>query len=53
MHRGKSSNATIERCYEGAVSDIGILNGPMALAFMALLFGGPGIPIGAIIGALL
>lgn len=35
------------------MSDIGILNDPMSLAFLALLFGGPGLPVGAIIGALL
>jgi hypothetical protein len=35
------------------LSDIGILNGPLAIAFILLLFGSPGIPIGALAGALL
>jgi hypothetical protein len=34
------------------MSDIGILNGPVATAFILLLFGSPGLPVGAIIGAL-
>ena len=34
------------------MSDIGILNGPFATAFILLLFGAPGLPLGAIAGAL-
>jgi Na+/proline symporter len=33
------------------MSDIGILNDPLSLAFVLLLFGAPGIPLGAVIGA--
>jgi hypothetical protein len=35
------------------MSDIGILNSPLGIAFILMLFGAPGIPIGAIAGALL
>lgn len=35
------------------MSDIGILNTPSAIAFLAMLFGAPGVPVGAIAGALL
>jgi len=35
------------------MSDIGILNNPWSLAAIFLLIGSPGIPIGAIAGALL
>jgi len=35
------------------MSDIGILNDPWSLAAIFLIIGGPGIPIGAIAGALL
>jgi len=35
------------------MSDIGILNDPLSLAFIFLLFAAPGIPLGAIAGALL
>lgn len=34
------------------MSDIGILNGPLATAFILLLFGAPGLPLGALAGAL-
>lgn len=34
------------------MSDIGILNSPLDIAFIMLLFGSPGLPLGAIIGAL-
>ncbi len=34
------------------MSDIGILNGPVAIAFVLLLFGAPGLPLGALAGAL-
>ena len=34
------------------MSDIGILNGPLATAFVLLLMGAPGVPLGAIAGAL-
>jgi hypothetical protein len=34
------------------MSDIGILNDPLSIAFIALLFGSPGLPLGAIVGAL-
>ena len=34
------------------MSDIGILNGPFAIAFLMLILGSPGIPLGAIAGAL-
>ncbi len=34
------------------MSDIGILNGPVAIAFVLLLFGSPGLPLGALAGAL-
>jgi len=34
------------------MSDIGILNGPLALAFVLALMGAPGLPLGAIAGAL-
>jgi Na+/proline symporter len=35
------------------MSDIGILNDPLSLALIALLFASPGLPVGAIAGALL
>jgi hypothetical protein len=35
------------------MSDIGILNDPLSLAFIALLFSWPGLLLGAIAGALL
>ena len=35
------------------MSDIGILNSPLAIAFLLTLFGGRGLAAGAIIGALL
>jgi hypothetical protein len=35
------------------MSDIGILNSPLAIAFLLALFGGPGLAAGAVIGALL
>jgi len=35
------------------MSDIGILNDPLSIAFIFLLFGSPGLPLGAIAGALL
>ena len=35
------------------MSDIGILSGPFKIVLLYLLFGGPGLVIGAIIGALL
>jgi Na+/proline symporter len=35
------------------MSDIGILNDPLSIAFIALLFGSPGLAVGAIAGALL
>lgn len=35
------------------MSDIGILNDPLDIAFILLLFAGPGLPVGAIAGALL
>ena len=34
------------------MSDIGILNGPFATAFVLALLGAPGLPIGAIAGTL-
>jgi Na+/proline symporter len=34
------------------MSDIGILNNPLSIAFILLLFGSPGLPLGAIVGAL-
>lgn len=34
------------------MSDIGILNGPLGTAFVMLILGSPGLPIGAIIGVL-
>lgn len=34
------------------MSDIGILSGPLGTAFVLALFGAPGLPIGAIAGAL-
>ncbi|MDO8875691.1 MAG: hypothetical protein Q8M24_01925 [Pseudolabrys sp.] len=34
------------------MSDIGILNDPLSIAFIALLFGSPGLAVGAIAGAL-
>jgi hypothetical protein len=34
------------------MSDIGILNGPFDVAIVVLLLGSPGIPLGAIAGAL-
>ena len=35
------------------MSDIGILNGPFTTAFLLLILGAPGLPLGAILGALL
>jgi hypothetical protein len=35
------------------MSDIGILNDPLSVAFILLLLGAPGVPIGAIAGALI
>jgi hypothetical protein len=35
------------------MSDIPILADPLSQAFIALVFGGPGIPVGAIAGALI
>ena len=35
------------------MSDIGILNGPFSTAFILLILGAPGVPLGAILGALL
>ena len=35
------------------MSDIGILNSPLAIAFLLTLLGGPGLGVGAVIGALL
>jgi len=35
------------------MSDIGILNSPLAIAFLLALLGSPGLGIGAVIGALL
>ena len=35
------------------MSDIGILNDPLSLAFVFLIIGSPGLPLGAIAGALL
>jgi Na+/proline symporter len=35
------------------MSDIGILNGPFTTAFLLLILGAPGVPLGAILGALL
>ena len=35
------------------MSDIGILNDPLSLAFVILIIGSPGLPIGAIAGALI
>jgi Na+/proline symporter len=35
------------------MSDIGILNDPSSLAFLALIFGSPGLLLGAVIGAVL
>ncbi len=34
------------------MSDIGILNDPLSLATLALLFGAPGLPLGGLVGAL-
>jgi Na+/proline symporter len=34
------------------MSDIGILNDPLSIAFVTLLLGSPGLPLGAIGGAL-
>jgi Na+/proline symporter len=34
------------------MSDIGIFNDPLSIAFIALLLGSPGLPLGAIGGAL-
>jgi Na+/proline symporter len=34
------------------MSDIGILNSPLSVALVLLLFGSPGLPLGAIAGAL-
>jgi hypothetical protein len=33
------------------MSDIGILNDPASLAFLAVMFGSPGLLLGAVIGA--
>jgi Na+/proline symporter len=35
------------------MSDIGILSGPLGTAFVLALFGAPGLPLGAIAGALI
>ena len=35
------------------MSDIGILNSPLPQAFLLALLGGPGLGVGAVIGALL
>ena len=35
------------------MSDIGIMNDPLSIAFIALLFGSPGLALGLIAGALL
>ena len=35
------------------MSDIGILNDPLSLAFVFLIIGSPGLPLGALAGALL
>jgi Na+/proline symporter len=35
------------------MSDIGILNGPLSIAFIALLIGSPGLALGAVAGALI
>ena len=35
------------------MSDIGILNGPFSTALILLILGAPGLPLGAILGALL
>ncbi len=35
------------------MSDIGILNDPLSIAIVILIFGSPGLPLGAIAGALL
>jgi Na+/proline symporter len=35
------------------MSDIGILSDPLSLAFVFLIIGSPGLPLGAIAGALL
>ncbi len=35
------------------MSDIGIMRDPLSIALIALLLGSPGLPLGAIIGALL
>lgn len=34
------------------MSDIGILNDPLSIAFVLLVIGSPGLPLGAIVGAL-
>lgn len=34
------------------MSDIGILNDPWSVAFVLLILGAPGLPIGSVIGAL-
>ena len=34
------------------MSDIGILNDPLSIAFVILIIGSPGLPVGAIAGAL-
>jgi uncharacterized protein involved in response to NO len=34
------------------MSDIGILNDPVSLALLALLFASPGLPVGGVAGAL-
>ena len=35
------------------MSDIGILNDPLSIAFVILIIGSPGLPLGAIAGALI
>lgn len=35
------------------MSDIGILNDPLSIAFVILIIGSPGLPLGAIAGAIL
>ena len=35
------------------MSDIGILNDPLSVAFVLLIIGSPGLPIGAVVGALM
>jgi len=33
------------------MSDIGILNDPLSIAFVLLVIGSPGLPLGALVGA--